>query len=241
MNLIFDLQLFADEEFLKDNLAGFVPVQKVNEIIALTTRGSSILRLSRIEQMDSDTMQIPLMTDGPGAYWVGESERIKTDTAEWIFPQLKAKKIAVIIPVTKEKINDTTIDVFEQIKPQIAEAIAKALDAACLFGTGSPFEKNIYGVANDNEHKIVLGTNENALDLDLSDVMALVEDSGEDVNGFVASYKLKNSLRKLRNANGDNLYVPGVDQNQLYSNPIEFVRNGGWDEAGYSSLFVLAL
>ena len=47
--------------------------------------------------------------------------------------------------------------------------------------------------------------------------MALVEDSGEDVNGFVASYKLKNSLRKLRNANGDNLYVPGVDQNQLYS------------------------
>lgn len=71
--------------------------------------------------------------------------------------------------------------------------------------------KNIYGVANDNEHKIVLGTNENALDLDLSDVMALVEDSGEDVNGFVASYKLKNSLRKLRNANGDNLYVPGVD------------------------------
>lgn len=127
MNLIFDLQLFADEEFLKDNLAGFVPVQKVNEIIALTTRGSSILRLSRIEQMNSDTMQIPLMTDGPGAYWVGESERIKTDTAEWIFPQLKAKKIAVIIPVTKEKINDTTIDVFEQIKPQIAEAIAKLL------------------------------------------------------------------------------------------------------------------
>lgn len=106
MKLIFDLQLFADEEFLKDNLAGFVPVQKVNEIIALTTRGSSILRLSRIEQMDSDTMQIPLMTDGPGAYWVGESERIKTDTAEWIFPQLKAKKIAVIIPVTKEKINE---------------------------------------------------------------------------------------------------------------------------------------
>lgn len=42
---------------------------------------------------------------------------------------------------------------------------------------------------------------------------------------------LLNSLRKLRNANGDNLYVPGVDQNQLYNNPIEFVRNGAWDES----------
>lgn len=148
---------------------------------------------------------------------------------QWIFPEIKAKKIAVIIPVTKEKINDTDINVFEEIKPHIAEAIAKALDAACLFGTGSPFEKSIYSIAEDKS--ISLGTNGGALDLDISDIMALVEAGGEDVNGFTASYKLKNSLRKLRNANGDNLYVPGVDQNQLYNNPIEFVRNGAWDES----------
>ena len=48
----------------------------------------------------------------PGAYWVGESERINTSKAFWIFPEMVAKKIAVIIPVTREKLNDTTIDVF---------------------------------------------------------------------------------------------------------------------------------
>ena len=179
--------------------------------------------------MTSDTKQFRVMTEGPGAYWVGETERIKTDKATWIFPEIKAHKIGVIIPVTKEKLNDATIDVFKELQPHIAEAIAKTFDIACLFGTASPFEKNIYGVAHGAGNEIELGTN-GALDLDISDTMALVEDSGEDVNGFAASYKMKNRLRKLRNADGDQLYVPGVDQNQLYNNPIEFVRNGGWDD-----------
>jgi len=229
MKFKFNLQLFADEKYLKDNLAGFVPKEVAADIIELTTRGSSVLRLAKVEEMTSDTKQFRVMTEGPGAYWVGETERIKTDKATWIFPEIKAHKIGVIIPVTKEKLNDATIDVFEELKLHIAEAIAKTFDIACLFGTASPFDKNIYGVAHGAGNEIELGTNE-ALDLDISDTMALVEDSGEDVNGFAASYKMKNRLRKLRNADGDQLYVPGVDQNQLYNNPIEFVRNGGWDD-----------
>ena len=77
---------------------------------------------------------------------------------------------------------------------------------------------------------IAEGTNAK-LDLDISDVMALVEAEGMDVNGFVAGYDLKNSLRKLRDGNGNQLYVDGVDQRTLYSQPIEFSRNSAWDVA----------
>ena len=66
--------------------------------------------------------------------------------------------------------------------------------------------------------------------LDVSDTMALVEDSGSDVNGFAAHFGIKNSLRKLRDANGNMLYVSGTDQNELYSIPIDFSRNGSWDK-----------
>lgn len=76
---------------------------------------------------------------------------------------------------------------------------------------------------------IAEGTNPK-LDLDISDVMALVEAEGMDVNGFVAGYDLKNSLRKLRDANGNQLYVDNVDQKTLYAQPIEFCRNGAWDK-----------
>ncbi len=220
-----------DNLFLKDNLTGFVPVEQAKEIMKDVARGSSILRLSRVEPMKSDTKKFPVMTDGPGAFWVGETERIKTSVATWIFPEMNAKKLAVIVPVTKEKINDTTINVFGELKPAIAEAFYTAIDAACLFGTNSPFAKNILGVATNGGNIVALGTNgDGKLDLDISDVMALIEDAGQDVNGFAAHYGMKNSLRKLRDGNGAPLFAQGINQNEFYNNPIEFVRNGAWNK-----------
>ena len=86
--------------YLKDELTGFVPVEQATEIMKKVARGSSVLRLSKVSNMESDTKQIPVMTEGPGAYWVGEGDRIQTSKAGWIYPELKAKKLAVIIPVT---------------------------------------------------------------------------------------------------------------------------------------------
>lgn len=217
--------------YLKDELAGFVPVEQATEIMKDVARGSSILRLSKVSQMESDTKKIPVMTEGAGAYWVGEGERIKTSKAGWIYPELKAKKLAVIIPVTKEKLNDTTIDVFSELKESIAEAFYKAIDAAAIFGTNSPFERNIMKCVEKAGNKIEIGTNgEGKLDLDVADAMATVEDAGYDVNGFAAKIGIKNSLRKLRDGNGNQLFVDGVNGKELYSQPIEFSRNGAWDK-----------
>lgn len=219
----------ADTNYLKENLQGFVPTPTASEIISDVVRGSSVLRLSKVQPMTSETQKFPVMTGGPGAYWVGETERIQTSVATWIFPELVAKKIGVIVPCSKEKLEDSTADVFSAIRPYIAEAFYKAIDAACLFGTNSPFAKSIYGVAKGAGQAVAEGTNDK-LDLDISDVMALVENEGMDVNGFAAGYDLKNSLRKLRDGNGNQLFVAGVDQNTLYSQPIEFSRNGAWDK-----------
>ena len=205
----FDLQRFSDTGYLKDNLQGFVPKPIAADIIAAIVRGSSVMRLSTVQPMTSETQEFPVMTAGPGAYWVGETERIKTSVAEWIFPKIVAKKIAVIVPCSREKLEDTTINVFGAVRPYIAEAFYKAIDSACLFGTNSPFAKNIFGVASAAGNVIAEETNPK-LDLDISDVMALVENGGLDVNGFVAGYDLKNSLRKLRDVNGNQLYVTGA-------------------------------
>ncbi|MDK0979357.1 phage major capsid protein [Clostridium perfringens] len=215
---------------LKDQLKGFVPVEQAKDIMKAVTRGSSVLRLSTVKPMTSDEKKFSVLTEGPGAYWVGEGERIQTSKAEWIHPKMVAKKIAVIIPVTEEKLKDTTINVFEELKPEIAEAFYKAIDAACLFGTNSPFAKNIFNSAVKAQNFIVDGTSK-SLDLDVSDVMALIEDDGFDVNGFAANNGIKNRLRKLRDGNGNQLFVNGVDQKEFYNEPIEFSRNGSWDKS----------
>lgn len=215
--------------YLKDELTGFVPVEQATEIMKDVARGSTILRLSKVSQMQSDTKKIPVMTEGAGAYWVGEGERIKTTKAGWIYPELKAKKLAVIIPVTKEKLKDTTIDVFSELKESIAESFYKAIDAAAIFGTNSPFASNIMKCIETSGNKIEIGTN-TTLDLDVSDSMATVEESGYDVNGFIGRIGVKNSLRKLRDTNGNQLFVDGVNGKEFYSLPIEFSRNGAWDK-----------
>ena len=219
----------TDSLYLKDNLAGFVPTELANGIMDEIARGSSILQLSEVKPMKSDTTKFQVWADKPGAYWVGESERINTSKASWIFPEMHAKKIAVIIPVTKEKLNDTTIDVFGELKPQIAEAFYTTIDKACLFGTASPFEKNVLGVATEASN--VITRNTQSLDLDISDVMAEIEDKNLDPNGFVGHYGIKKELRNLRDANGNQLAVLGMKENSLYDLPLSFSRNGGLDKA----------
>ncbi len=223
--------------YLKEELNGFVPAETATEIQGMVARGSSVLRLGKVVPMTTEKKKVPVLTEGPGAYWVGEGDRIQTSKATWIWPELTAKKLAVIIPVTKEKMEDSTVDVFEELKPMIAEAFYSAIDAAVLFGTASPYAASVAGIAVDAGNIVVSGTNKTkdskgdlvpALDLDVSDTMALVETSC-NVNGFAAHYGIKNSLRKLRDNSGNALYVPGTDTNTLYGEVIEFSRNNSWD------------
>ena len=216
-------------EFMKDELEGFVPKEQAAEIIKKVARGSSVMRLSKLENMTSETKKFPVMTSGAGAYWVGEGERIKTSGATWIFPEVKAKKLAVIIPVTKEKLEDTTIDVFSELQDSIAEAFYQAFDKAAIFGKDSPFATSILGSIDSVGAEVVDNSSVN-LDLSASDVMAKVEDAGYEVDGWAASIGLKNRLRKLRDSSGAPIYVDGTDQTELYNQPIEFVRNGAWDK-----------
>lgn len=212
--------------YLKNELTGFVPTQQATDIIEMVTRGSSILKMSKVEEMKSEKKKFNVLTDGPGAYWVGEGERIQTSGATWIHPEITAKKLAVIIPVTREKLEDTTINVFEELKPQIAEAFYTAIDAACIFGTNSPFATNLMQAVE--KHKMIVVDNTN-IDIAVSDVMALVEENGYDPAGFIGRIGVKNSLRKLRDANGAPAYVNGTSGGELYAQPIEFVRNGAWN------------
>lgn len=217
--------------YLKDELKGFVPVEQAKDIIKNVVQNSVLMKLSNVQPMKSDEKTFNVLTDGAGAYWVGEGKRIKTSKATWIHPKMKAKKLAVIIPVTKEKLEDSVIEVFKELEESIGEAFYKAIDSAGLFGTNSPFEKNILKSATDAGNVIELGTNgEGKIDLDVSDAMALVEEEDLDVTSFIARKGIKNSLRKLRDANGNQLMVDGVNGTEFYNEPIEFANKGVWDK-----------
>jgi HK97 family phage major capsid protein len=220
---------------LSSELTGLIPEETSNEIIKDVIRGSSIMKLAQLEPMTTATKKIPVLLDGPGAYWVGEGERISTSKPTWAQVTLTAKKLAVIIPMTKEALNRAKIDVFEELKPHIAEAFYTKLDAAALMGTDSPFATNILSAAVNAGNEFTRGSvaGQNLAD-DVNSVMALVEASDQEPRAFTAHFGLKASLRGLKNSNGDPLYLSsirdGITEDSLYSLPIEYSRNGAWDK-----------
>lgn len=215
-----------ETKYLQDELQGFIPTKQASEIIKDTARGSTILRLSKVKPMAGEREKMPMMAGKPGAYWVGEAERIKTTKAQWIFPEIIAKKLAVIVVTTKEKLKDPTINVFNEMKEAIAEAFAVKIDEACLFGTDSPFATNIMGSINKTGSKV---TTTGKLDLDVSGAMGYVERAGYAPDNFVAGIDVMQTIRELRDGEGRPLYIDGTNGQKFYSRPIEYVQNGAWD------------
>ncbi|NFO47243.1 phage major capsid protein [Clostridium botulinum] len=209
----------SDAIFLKDNLIGAVPTEISKEVIKNIIDQASILKLCKHESMISDTKTLPRLTDSGSASWVGEGEAINTTLPKFEYPQLKACKLAVIVPVTMEKVNDTVVSVINEAKGAIVDAFSRAIDEATIFGINSPFATNL--ITSIGTQKI---TTTKSLDDDLSNAMGLVEDNKYNCSNILMGTSQKKVLRALSN---DSKYKGAITLSSAYDTPIEYVRN--WD------------
>ncbi|ABK62664.1 phage major capsid protein [Clostridium novyi] len=218
--------LKADKDFIMNNLMGTIPTEIANDVIKGIVKESTAFRICKHIPMQSNKKTLQLLTDTGTAYWTEESERIGTSVMNWEYPKLQAKKLAVIVPTTKEKIKDSVINVMSEIKDGIKDAFTRAIDSAILFGTKSPFDTNIYDAAKSNNVKQT-----GKIDLDISNAMALVENSDISVNAIITHNGIKNSLRTLRDSNGNALIIPGgLSGTQIYQTPIYIPSTKSFDK-----------
>ena len=210
----------ADTTFLKDNLSGSVPVEISSEVIKNIIDQASVFKICKHEPMTSDTKDLPYLTDNGSATWVSEGGVIGTAIPEFSYPQLKACKLAVIIPITREKINDSVISVLEECKGAIADSFANAIDKAVIFGTDSPFTTNLFTAAGTQTKTAGVGT----LDGDISAAMGLVEANKLTCTDILMGTAQKQPLRTLTNSSG---FKGAITLSAAYDLPIEFVKE--WD------------
>lgn len=211
----------ADTIFLKDNLAGDVPVEICTEILKNIIDQASILKVSKRIPMSSDTMVVPRMIDSGSAGWVNEGEEIGVTLPTFEYPKLKVKKIGVIVQVTREKYNDSVANVFNEIKQAIADQFAATIDNSCIFGIDSPFDTNLITAIGENK---IVSTDKPHIDI--SNAMGLVEDNKYNCTNVLMGTTQKKVLRELSN---DNNYKGAITLSSVYDTPIEYVRN--WDNA----------
>ena len=218
----------ADTQFLKDNLKGSVPTEIASEVVKNIVDQSTVFNICKHVPMASDKKVIPVLSDTGKAYWVEEGTEIGTSIQGWEYPELEAKKLAVIIPFTKEKYEDSVMDVMGEIKQGIADAFTRAIDSEVLFGTNSPFATNIAGAVLEGSK--IAGTGK--LDIDISNAMTKVEESDLIVNSIVAPTSVKGTLRNLRDSNGNAIAVTGgITGTSIYNTPIHIPVTSVWDKS----------
>lgn len=216
----------SDTNFIKDNLYGSVPTQVANEVIKNIVEESIAFNICRHTSMESEKKVIPMLKDTGRAFWVDEAEDISTSVQNWQYPELVAKKLAVIVPVTREKVEDSVLNVMNEIKSGIKDAFVRAIDSAVFFGTDSPFDTSIFGTAS-NSIELQEGI---GIDELISDAMGKIEENDFVPNGIIAPTKAKNTLRKLRDQDGNAIVLMGgISGSSIYNTPIYYPTSKTFD------------
>lgn len=202
---------------LRANAEGLIPVEQSREVVQGVVKGSAIMSLSRIEEMQSNKKTISV-AEGVSAYYVDEAATIGNSNGNFRPVTLQTKKLAVIVPFSNELINESIVDVFAEIQTQAIEQFHRRFDQEAV--------TKLLAKINTSGQKAAVGAVVGQeLYQDVSDVMALVEAHGYDVNGFLTHFGMKNKIRKMKDNQGNSLYVPSIAQgtpDQFYGQPINY-------------------
>lgn len=223
------------------DVSPLIPEQVANEIISGVEVTSAAMRLMRKARMTRAQQRLPVLSALPTAYFVAGGGGLKQTTKmAWANKYLVAEEIAVIVPIPEAYLDDSEFDIWGEVKPKIAEAFAVAIDAAVLFGTNKPdtWGTDVYHHAVAAGNAVVRGAVVGQdVAGDVSDVMALVENDGFDVNGHVARRSMRATFRNLRDDNGQPIFSPGIPNKEpatLWGEPLQYISNAAWDTVNAS-------
>lgn len=193
------LQLFAqtwnpDNVTVFEHKEGTIP-DKYNELILKDVmEGSKVMQLAKYEEMDSKEKKFEYFAKGPGAYWVGEGQKIKTSKPQWLNAKMVAKKLGVIVPCSRELLHYKVSDFFDKMKPKIAEAFYKKFDEAVIMNLDNPFPQSL-------EESIMESGNSISTGLTYDNILALediLSDEDFDTNAFISTKKNRSTLRNVQ-------------------------------------------
>lgn len=213
--------------------ASLIPTQYVNDIIQDAVEESAVLRMAkRLPNMTSSMLSMPVLSSLPMAYFVnGDTGLKQTTKAMWDSKIITAEEIAVIVPVPDAVLADSQFDIWGQIRPLVRQAFGRVIDAAILYGTNKPasWPQGIVPAA------AAVGNQKTVTDDGYADIMgpdgliALVENDGYMVNGYIGSMKSRAYLRGIVDHSAQPIFRNGMTEATTYmldGQRIEFPRNG---------------
>lgn len=166
-------------------------------------QNSKIMQLGKYEDMGGKSeKEFTYWADKPGAYWVGEGQKIRTTKPSLVSAKMRSHKLGVIVVASREFLNYTYSQFFEAMKPQIAEQFYKKFDEAGLLNVDNPFAQSV-------EQSVTTSGNVVNGPITLENVLSLEDELLEhdvEANAFLSKTQNRTALRGVRDENTNESY-----------------------------------
>ncbi|EPC5012291.1 phage major capsid protein [Listeria innocua] len=187
-----------DTTTMQNAKTGSIPINISEKIVTGVKNGSAAMKLAKAVPMNKPEEEFTFMS-GVGAFWVDEAERIQTSKPTFTKAKMRSKKMAVIIPTTKENLNYSVTNFFSLMQEEIAEAFYKKFDQAVFTGVESPYNWNIFKSATDAGNLVEETINKYD---DLNEAIGLIEAEDLEPNGIATIRKQRVKYRSTKDGNG---------------------------------------
>lgn len=207
------------------DFSGIIPAEFSTQIIEEATQQSAALQLGQRLPMGTAITDLPVPQTLPTATFVSAPGGKKPWTDVMLTTQVvKAEEVAAVTAIPDAYLEDSTIPLWNWVRPRLAEAIAIAIDNAVFFGLGAPTSYPTGGILS-NTYSSTVTEGLDAVD-GVNAAMGQVEARGIAVTGHAADLLAKALFRGVRDANGALLLgegqVDGQARPTLYGVPISY-------------------
>ena len=217
-----------------------IPTEEVGELIKVMPEESVLLRRARRQPMSTKTVKQTIMTTFPDAYWVdGDTGLKQTSKQSFAQPTMTAEELAVIAVVPDAVNDDSSLPIWETLRPYLAEAIGKKVDQAAIYGIDKPTSWPLALVPGAIAAGVITPGNLAATPADQrKDAGQLVADlglkmarsAGAKLSGLIAEAGTGWELDRIRDADRRPIYdgIAGA----LRGVPFDELKNGAWTNVG---------
>lgn len=165
-------------------------------ILLNVLENSKIMQLGKFQDMAGKSeKEFTYWADKPGAYWVGEGQKIRTTKPSLVSAKMRSHKLGVIVVASREFLNYTYAQFFDAMKPQIAEQFYKKFDEAGLLNIDNPFTQSVAQSVTSSGNLVTGPINEDNV-LKLEDVLL---EHDVEANAIVSKRQNRTALRQIRN------------------------------------------
>lgn len=229
----------------RNDAAVLIPTETSREIIKHVAEMNPLLQLARrLPNMGSSQRTIPVQSALATAYFVnGDTGLKQTTDLSWDNVTVTAEEIAAIVPIPDAVLDDSSYDIWGEVRPAVEEALSIVITNAILYGTNIPASwttglgaagilaratdaGNVVSAANYADlYEAIMGETAGGV----AGLLMTLEADGFMATGHIASTAMRGRLRNIRDLNGVPLFTRSMQDTTRYAldgEPIFFPTDG---------------